>query len=99
MHVMDERSPLHGYDAARAIEADLRIFVILEAHDPTLATTVQDVRDYAPGDLRFGMRYADAITMSKDGRPVADLARVGLLELDVGDHWEPGWTEREEEPE
>jgi inward rectifier potassium channel len=99
MHVVDERSPLHGYDAARAIEADLRIFVTLEARDPTLATTVHDIRDYAPGDLRFGMRYADAVTMSKDGMPVADLARVGLLELDVGDRWEPGWTEREEERE
>jgi hypothetical protein len=27
MHVLDERSPLHGYDEARAIEADLRLFL------------------------------------------------------------------------
>ena len=41
MHVLDERSPLHGYDAARAIAADARVFVTIEARDPTLATTVQ----------------------------------------------------------
>jgi inward rectifier potassium channel len=44
MHVLDEQSPLHGYDSARAIEADARVFVTLEARDPTLATVVQDVR-------------------------------------------------------
>jgi inward rectifier potassium channel len=55
MHVLDEQSPLHGYDSARAIEADARVFVTLEARDPTLATVVQDVRYYAPQDIRFGM--------------------------------------------
>ena len=33
MHVLDQRSPLHGYDAARAIEADARVFLTLEARD------------------------------------------------------------------
>jgi hypothetical protein len=28
MHVLDARSPLHGYDMARAIEADARVFVL-----------------------------------------------------------------------
>ena len=40
MHVLDERSPLHGYDAARTIAADARVFVTIEARDPTFATTV-----------------------------------------------------------
>src|SRR5262249_43170220 len=57
MHVLDERSPLHGYDATRAIEAGVRIFVTIEVRDPTLATTVHDIHDYAASDLRFGMRY------------------------------------------
>jgi inward rectifier potassium channel len=48
MHVLDERSPMHGYDAARAINADARVFVTLEARDPTLATVVHDARYYAP---------------------------------------------------
>jgi len=99
MHVLDERSPLHGYDMERAIKADARVFVTLEARDPTLATSVHEIRTYMPEDIRFGMRYTDAVTIAEDGTPVADLTRVGALEPDVGDRQEPGWTEREEEEE
>jgi len=97
MHLLDERSPLYNYNESRAIEANLRMFLTLEARDPTLATMVYDGHTYAPEDLRFGMRYADAISISKDGIPVADLTRINVLEQDVSDHLEPGWTEQEEE--
>ena len=96
MHVMDERSPLHGFDSTQAITAGAQLFVALEARDPTLAALVQDIRDYAPEDIRFGMRYADAVIVADDGTPVADLTRVGALEPDVGDRQESGWTERED---
>jgi inward rectifier potassium channel len=96
MHVVDERSPLHGYDATRAIEANAQVFVLIEARDPTLATTVHEIRHYAAEDIRFGMRYADAVTTAVDGAPVLDLTRIGALEQDVGDRREQGWTEREE---
>ena len=56
MHVLDERSPLHGYDAGLAIEADAQVFVTVEARDPTLSATVHDIRDYAAKDIRFGLR-------------------------------------------
>ena len=96
MHVLDQRSPLHGYDAARAIETDARVFVTLEARDPTLSSVVHDVRYYAPQDIRFGMRYADPVSMGRYGTPVADLSRIGALEPDVEDRQEAGWTEQEE---
>ena len=96
VHVLDERSPLYGYDAARAIAAEAQVFVMLEARDPTLVTLVHDFRNYAAEDIRFGMRYVDAVSREDDGTPVADLTRIGELEPDVGEHWEPGWTEREE---
>ena len=99
MHVLDEQSPMHGYDMARVIDADARVFVTLEARDPTLATMVHDIRIYAPKDIRFGMRYADVVTTAQDGTVVADMARMGELEADVGDRSEPGWTEREGELE
>jgi hypothetical protein len=44
MHVLDERSPLYGYDAARAIERDARVFVTLEARDP---------KEHGPMPTRF----------------------------------------------
>jgi inward rectifier potassium channel len=96
MHVLDERSPLHGYDAARAIEADAQVFVTLGARDPTLGTTVHDIRNYAAEDISFGMRYTDAVTTAEDRTPVLDLTKIGALEPDVGDRPEQGWTDREE---
>src|SRR5499427_10688135 len=66
MHVLDERSPLNGYDAARAVKAHAQVFVAIEARDPTLATTVHDIRNYPAEDIRFGMRYADAVTTADD---------------------------------
>jgi inward rectifier potassium channel len=95
-HVLDERSPLYGYDAARAIAAEAQVFVMLEARDPTLVTLVHDFRNYAAEDIRFGMRYVDALSRENDGIPVADFTKIGELEPDVGEHWEPGWTERED---
>ena len=97
MHVLDERSPLYNYDAARAIGADAQVFVLLEARDPTLATMVHDIRNYAAKDIRFGMRYTEAVTTAEDGTPVLDLTRIGELEPDFGDRQEQGWTERQED--
>jgi inward rectifier potassium channel len=99
MHVLDEQSPMQGYDMARVIDADAHVFVTLEARDPTLATVVHDIRSCAPEDIRFGIRYADVVTAAEDGTPVVDLARMGELEPDVGDRPEPGWTDWEGELE
>lgn len=96
MHVMDEHSPLHGFDAARVSETDARIFVTIEARDPTLATTVHQIRYYGPQDIRFGMRYAELVSAAANGERVADLTQIGLLEPDLGERQEQGWTEREE---
>jgi inward rectifier potassium channel len=97
MHVLDERSPLHGYDAARAIEANAQVFVTIEARDPMLSAAVHDLRNYSAREIRFGMRYSDALTTAKDGTAVLDLTRIGALEPDVGDREEQGWAEREED--
>lgn len=99
MHVMDEHSPLYGYDAAQMVAARAQVFVTLEARDPTLATLVHEIRNYATEDIRFGMRYVDAITIEENGTPVADLTKIGEMEPDVGEHTEQGWTEREDVPE
>jgi inward rectifier potassium channel len=99
MHVMDERSPLYGYDAAQMVAVSAQVFVTLEASDPTLATSVREIRTYAPEDIRFGMRYVDAVTTEEDGTLVADLTKIGEMEPDLGEHQEHGWREREDMPE
>jgi inward rectifier potassium channel len=99
MHVLDERSPLHGYDMTRALEASTRVFVMVEVRDPILAATVHAIHTYMASDIRFGMRYADALTTADHGTPVLDLTRIGALEPDLGDRQEPGWAEHKVEQE
>ena len=96
MHVLDEQSPLHGYDSDRVLKEKARIFVTLEARDPMLATSVHEIRTYAPEDIRFGVRYRDPISIGSDGMPVLDLRIIGALEPDVGEWRESGWSDREQ---
>lgn len=84
MHEIDERSPIFGFDAAKFVSADVRTFVSFEARDPDLAMVVHDLHDYAPGDVLFGMRYADMIAVDEEGRPTADMTKISHLEMDPG---------------
>ena len=96
MHVLDERSPLHGFDDTKAIGLQVQVFVMVEARDPTLASLVHDMRIYQPEDFRFGMRYVDAVATGDDGMSIVDAMKIGAIEPDSGDRLEEGWTEREE---
>ncbi|HVB68986.1 MAG TPA: ion channel [Acetobacteraceae bacterium] len=80
MHVLDEASPLAGYDPARLRAEEVRLFLAVTARDPTLAAEVHDMHDYGADDVVFGMRYADAVSVDATGRTVADLERVGDIE-------------------
>ena len=54
MHVIDESSPLHGLDADRLAQSDIRLFLTVEAQDQALATVVQDMKHYDAAHIRFG---------------------------------------------
>ena len=95
MHVLDESSPLSGYDADLAARTNLQLFVTFEARDATLATEVHEIHNYETRDIRFGVRYRDIVTVAKDGSAFADLKRLGELEPEGEDSTEPGWTEQE----
>ena len=82
MHRIDEHSPLHGLDPQQLARDDTRIFVAVEVRDPTLAAQVYAIRDYGPADIALGMRYADAVSTDSQGRTIADLDRISLIEDD-----------------
>jgi inward rectifier potassium channel len=84
IHYLDEHSPLHGINAEQFMASDVRMFVSLEARDPDLATVVHDLRDYAPVDVLFGMRYADVISDDEEGRPTADMTKISDVEPETG---------------
>lgn len=83
MHRITPDSPLHGFDAASLARSDTRLFVTIDATDRVLAADVRDLRSYDASQIRFGMHYADAVTLDADGNAVADLTRLSLLEPDA----------------
>jgi inward rectifier potassium channel len=78
-HPMLEPSPLASLHADRPPPDDMRLYLMITAHDPAINAEVQAIREYSCGALNFGKRYADAISRGKDGRLVADLSRLGIL--------------------
>ncbi len=82
MHAIDEKSPLHGLDAPEFGKRIARIFLAIDARDPALAARVHDAKDYNPGEVLFGRRYMEAVTVDDEGRTVADLTRLSRTEPD-----------------
>ena len=82
IHIIDPRSPLHGLDADALKHAETRLFLAIEARDQTLGATVNDLRSYPFEDIRFGMRFADMVTINEERQAIADLTRIGILESD-----------------
>jgi inward rectifier potassium channel len=80
-HEIDERSPLAGMDVRALTESDLTVILSLEARDPLLAATVYDMKAYFARDIRWGMRFVEAVSQ-QDGRATADLTRLSLVEPD-----------------
>ena len=80
MHPIDAESPLYDYDAENFSKFVSRLFLSIEARDPMLSAHVYDGKDYAPEEILFGHRYADAVAMDEQGRTIADLSRVGWTE-------------------
>jgi len=80
MHEINEHSPLYGCGAQGVGKTITRLFLSIQARDPALAAHVYDTKDYDPGDVLFGCRYVDAVTIDAAGRTVADLTRISATE-------------------
>jgi inward rectifier potassium channel len=79
---IDETSPLYGHTDHSLLDGDVRLFVSVEAQDSAINATVHDIKAFVARDVRFGMKYADAVTVEADGRTLADLTRISLIEPD-----------------
>ena len=80
MHPIDDTSPLAGYDAAKLAADDVGFLVSIEARDPELAAVVHDIKAYRPPDVRFGVRFGDAVIPAEDGTLIVDLTRISVLD-------------------
>ena len=79
MHVIDQNSPLYGYTPEALAAADGRLFLTIEARDQALAALVQDMKNYWMTDIRFGMRFADTVSVDEKGGATADLSKLSSL--------------------
>jgi inward rectifier potassium channel len=82
MHRIDATSPLCGLGPEGLAGSDVRMFVSVEARDPALAAQVHDLKTYPGASVLFGMRYADAVGPDEQGRTVADVRKISLMEPD-----------------
>ncbi len=83
MHVIDEDSPLHALLADSDSIAGLRFFFTVAARDPAIGQGVSDIHTFTGSEIRFGMRYVDAIHAENETRIVADYAQLSTIEPDV----------------
>jgi inward rectifier potassium channel len=67
-HVLDEKSPLYGLDAAGFEASEVSLVVVVSGYDVVAAQTVHARKSYDHSDIRFGQRYADILDTSEDGR-------------------------------
>jgi inward rectifier potassium channel len=94
-HEIDASSPLHGYDADRFVADDLRLLLVVEASDVTLAAGIIDMKDYGPADVLFGMRYANLLSVDEKRHLIVDLNQLSRLEPDIGPApAQSGWIDR-----
>ena len=83
MHVIDEESPLHAIASDSEEVTALRFFFTISARDPAIGQEVTDLHTFDGPDIRFGMRYVDAIHPASATRVIADYALLSTIEPDV----------------
>jgi len=88
VHPVTPESPLFGLDAAALARAPLTIMVSVSGIDEHLGQTVHARHAYGPGDLVFGSRFVDILTVEPDGSTVIDYRRFHDIETvpQTGDH-------------
>jgi inward rectifier potassium channel len=81
-HAIDATSPLAGLDHDALRARDARIFLTVEARDPSLGATVYDIQGYDLDHVLFDTRYVDAVSADEHGRATADMSRISAVEPD-----------------
>jgi len=80
MHVIDEASPLFGLTADDLAKREARFFIAVDARDAALGGQVQDLGALTHEQVIFNKRYSEAVSVDENGRTIADLSRLSLIE-------------------
>lgn len=80
MHVIDENSPLWGYDSAKLSAQDAEIIVSLAGTDETMSQTVHARWSYVPEEILWNHRMLDIIGVLPTGERYIDYTKFHLTE-------------------
>jgi inward rectifier potassium channel len=75
MHVIDEKSPLHGLTAETMAAGEVRFIVTVTGLDATFATTIHARRIYHADDIVWNARFTDVLSNGPDGGLILDLGK------------------------
>ena len=80
MHVLDEASVIGGITRDEPTFKALRFFLTISAHDPAIGQRVTDIHSFQGEQVRFGMRYVDAVSRVDEGVVLADYSLISAIE-------------------
>jgi inward rectifier potassium channel len=83
IHPLGPTSPLRGISAENVHERLVSLVVTFAGVDDTMVQTVHARHIYAPGDIRFQMRFADMMDRSSPGKLIVDYARFDDIVQDI----------------
>jgi inward rectifier potassium channel len=79
MHVIDEKSPMHGMDAAAMEKAEVEIEISLVGLDDVLMQTVHTLHSYSDKQIKIGYRFAETLKTLPSGDLVFDLRNFDVI--------------------
>lgn len=79
MHFIDEKSPLHGETPGSLAEKEVELIVTIVGVDDTSLQPVHARYRYVDGDIVWGARHADVLSIAEDGALVVDLRKFNDL--------------------
>ena len=80
MHPISSKSPLSGKSVEDMKDVDTMLIVSLTGVDDTLGQTIHARHIYLVEDIHDGMRFADIMSIDKDGKRVLDFTHFHDLE-------------------
>lgn len=80
MHIIDEQSPLYGFDEDSLAAADLEIIISLTGLDDTLGQTIHARHAYTPSAVYWQYRFVDIFSETPTGSRVINLRYFHAIE-------------------
>jgi len=80
IHIIDEKSPLHGMTAEALASQQVEIVVSVKGFDETVSSTIHARHSYLPDEIHFGARMKDVLTRLPDGRRQIDFTAFHEVE-------------------